>query len=113
MTFLARNSRYMGTPLYQLNSLLGAKINSYAFGVWNRIVIPDRADDVLHYVAQHELMRLDLIANTYYSDSLLWWVIADKNSISDPLVDMYVGQELRIPTLESVTAAIEAAASNR
>ena len=106
-------SRFVATPLYQLKDSLGISVDSYGFGVWNRIDIADRADDIVHQVQQQELGRLDLVANKYYADPLLWWVIADKNAILDPLTDMTTGQELRIPPLSSVRAAIETAAGRR
>ncbi len=106
-------SRYVATPLYQLKDALGVSVDSYGFGVWNRINIPDQPEDIVHQVQQQELGRLDLVANKYYADPLLWWVIADKNGILDPLTDMTTGQELRSPSLSAVRTAIETAAGRR
>lgn len=67
--------------------------------------VPD-ADDQYHPVIQNE--RLDLIAYSYYGDSVeraaeLWWVIADANNIFNPFdLSMYVGQSLLIPSIQKV-----------
>lgn len=110
---IGKSSRYVGTPVYRLRDALGDPTDSVAFGVWNRIVIPDRDDDLVHRVTQDQIGRMDLVAADYYSDPLLWWVIADKNNISDPFDDMYPGQELRIPALGGIRAALSAAAAKR
>lgn len=111
--FLSKQSRYAGTPLYRLTDTFGNRINSASFGVWRRINIPNRADDFIHVVEDHEIGRMDLIAHKYYSSSLLWWVIADKNAIFDPFSDMFVGQELRISPHSVVISAIEEAGASR
>jgi hypothetical protein len=110
---LSKSSRYTGTPLYRLSDNIGQPTNSFIFGVWSRPEIKDTISDVIHYVEQHEIGRMDLIANKYYSDSLLWWAIADRNNILDPITDMYSSQELRIPSLAAIRSAIQNAASRR
>jgi len=42
--------------------------------------------------------RLDLLANEYYNDSSLWWVIAIKNNLTDVDLTLKEGLILRIPT---------------
>lgn len=46
--------------------------------------------------------RLDIIANKYYNDSKLWWVLAMVNNISNPISDNLVGKILWIPTMSSL-----------
>ena len=43
--------------------------------------------------------RLDLLANEYYSDSSMWWIIALKINLTDIDLTMKEGIILRIPTL--------------
>lgn len=59
--------------------------------------IPPSANDL--YVVTVEGDRLDLLANTYYQDASLWWVIAAINNNST-LGSMFPipGTQLRIPT---------------
>lgn len=110
---LSQSSRYVGTPLYQLYNSAGQTADSFAFGVWKRIDFPARSDDSVYSVQESDIGRLDLVAEKYYSDPLLWWVIADVNGISDPITDMFSGQELRIPSLGVVRAALQNAAAGR
>ena len=42
--------------------------------------------------------RLDLLANDYYGDSTLYWIIASANSLSGDSLVPPIGQQLRIPT---------------
>lgn len=112
-TKISRTSRYVGTPIYQLTDAVGDPVNSYAFGVWVRPDIADSDDDTVHYVSEHEIGRLDLLSFDYYATPSLWWVIADKNGISDPMSDMYPGQELRLPTLSAVQTALAKAFAGR
>ena len=60
-------------------------------------IIPPSANDL--YVVTVEGDRLDLIANTYYQNSSLWWVISAINNNST-VGSMFPipGTQLRIPT---------------
>jgi nucleoid-associated protein YgaU len=57
--------------------------------------IPKRDDDI--YVITQETDRLDLLANEYYGDSRLWWVIAQANNINGVNIGLDAGVQLRIP----------------
>lgn len=57
--------------------------------------IPKRNDDI--YVVVQDGDRLDTIANEYYSDSSLWWIIASANQIHDPSFTIKEGTILRLP----------------
>lgn len=105
---LSGSSRYIGTDLLQLVDGSGYLTDSYAFGVWNPVTIEPRADDIIHFVSQHEIGRIDLIAHKYYKDSRLWWIIALVNDIKDPWDDLTMGKTLRIPTEATVRGAIQA-----
>jgi hypothetical protein len=41
--------------------------------------------------------RFDLLANLYYKDPSLWWVIAVANNLNDANFFVEVGTQLRIP----------------
>lgn len=50
-----------------------------------------------HIVIEEEINRIDKISYKYYKSPELWWIIAEVNYI-DPF-ELYVGQELFIPSL--------------
>lgn len=50
-------------------------------------------------VSENILFRLDYLASVVYGDSELWWIIATRNDILNPAVDMYIGQLLIIPNI--------------
>lgn len=57
--------------------------------------IPVSPNDV--YVITTGEDRLDLLANTYYKDVTLYWIIASANSLPCDSIYPPAGQQLRIP----------------
>jgi hypothetical protein len=57
--------------------------------------IPRRDDDI--FVATQTGDRLDLLANKYYNDPSLWWIIASANNIHNAPLGIEDGTILRIP----------------
>lgn len=57
--------------------------------------IPLRDTDL--YVATETGDRLDTLANQYYNDSSLWWIIAAANNIHNAPFGLKDGTILRIP----------------
>lgn len=57
--------------------------------------IPKLNDDV--YIVTQEGDRLDTLANQFYNDSSLWYIIARANNIHDPSFAVEDGTTLRIP----------------
>jgi hypothetical protein len=57
--------------------------------------IPLQDSDI--YVVTQEGDRLDTIANQFYGDSSLWWIIATSNNIHDAPIAVDDGTILRIP----------------
>jgi nucleoid-associated protein YgaU len=49
------------------------------------------------YIATETGDRLDTLANQFYGDSSLWWVIASANNIHDGAMGVDDGTILRIP----------------
>ena len=62
---------------------------------------PERSDDSYHIVTAKDSNRLDLIADQYYRNPLLYWVIAIANDIYNPL-EVPEGTTLRIPSKQSL-----------
>jgi nucleoid-associated protein YgaU len=58
--------------------------------------IPEQPDDLTHQVKGSD--RLDRLANRYYGDSVLWWVIAVANNIEIVPTEVSQGDILRIPS---------------
>ena len=50
------------------------------------------------YIISQAGDRLDLLANKYYGDRSLWWVIAVANNINDASFYVKEGLQLRIPS---------------
>ena len=81
-----------GTQQLDLLSFSWVGFKSY---IKNRSVIN-------HTLSAYEVGRLDLIAYKYYGDVQLWWIIAQANSIIDPIDGMSAGDILVIPSLRDV-----------
>ena len=74
---------------------------------WDTLVLPDaapRQDDIQHVVSQSD--RIDLLANRYYQDPAMWWVIAWANNLEILPTDMKEGMQLRIPSKSFATAEL-------
>ena len=56
-----------------------------------------KATDNDLYIISTQGDRLDLLANQYYSDRNLWWVIAVANNLNDASLSIEPGKQLRIP----------------
>ena len=57
--------------------------------------IEKRDDDI--YIITQDSDRLDLLANQFYNDSRLWWIIAQANNINGANIGLDGGIQLRIP----------------
>lgn len=49
------------------------------------------------YIITSESDRLDLLANKYYGDKNLWWIISTANNLNDASLHIKSGTQLRIP----------------
>jgi hypothetical protein len=108
-----KGSRYTKTPVFQLRDGAGGLTNTNILGIWVRpIDFTDYPFDTYHIVSRDEVGRLDLIAHRYYSDSALWWAIADANGINNFLDDMKTGDELGIPALQDILNGISGVGGN-
>lgn len=63
--------------------------------------IPLSENDI--YILTEETDRLDLLANQFYGDSSLWWVISAANdNLSKNSIVLEPGLQLRIPSSPSL-----------
>jgi hypothetical protein len=58
-------------------------------------VIEKSLDD--RYIIGQQGDRLDNLANKYYQDSSLWWIIARANNIGKGDLTVPLGKQIRIP----------------
>ena len=58
--------------------------------------LPRRDDDIDYRVRQND--RIDRLAEFFYGDRLLWWVIAQRNNLDQPSIELYEGRMLVIPS---------------
>jgi len=50
------------------------------------------------YIITTSTDRLDVLANKYYGDKNLWWIIAVANNLNDATLHIEEGRQLRIPS---------------
>ena len=84
-------SRYKNIPTTRLN-LTGSTY--YETNIYPEVQ-PTNTD---YYVITTVNDRLDLIAQDFYQDSSLWWVIASANALPGDSIYPPIGIQLRIPT---------------
>lgn len=73
--------------------------------VYNSILLPyiEPVDSDILIITEED-DRLDLLANQFFGDASLWWVIATYNNLTDIDTKLEPGLQLRIPnTAASVT----------
>jgi len=83
-------SRYKNIPVTRLN-LTGSTY--YETNIYPEVQ-PTNSD---YYVITTVNDRLDLIAQDFYQDSSLWWVIASANALPGDSIYPPIGIQLRIP----------------
>ncbi len=69
------------------------------FEFWDMVEPPEivpQTDDSLYQVQSGD--RIDLLANRFYGDPILWWVIAEANDLEFLPTDLIEGMQLRIPS---------------
>lgn len=67
-------------------------------------VIRETEDDIEYVCRRGD--RLDLLADRYYQDVNLWWIIAQVNGLDLPLVQLNPGRTLVIPNPKYVKERI-------
>lgn len=66
------------------------------FDLVDTVRIPAQPDDLTHAVGPDD--RIDSLAQQYYGDPVLWWVIAMANDLEILPTDLLTGRVLRIPS---------------
>jgi hypothetical protein len=70
------------------------------------VSFPDVEGNELTVVIEDRTTRLDTLAQKYYADPALWWVIAARNELDLPDQDLYPGLTLYVPTMDYVRRKI-------
>ena len=87
-----RNSRYSKTPVSVLNGVNTFKLRTrFNFSTKGAIIHQFNASD-----------RLDGLAQEYYKDPQLWWVILDANPQFSSELEIPLGTDLVIPSVNEV-----------
>lgn len=61
----------------------------------------------IHTVVKDEEFNLPLISWREFGVKDAWWLIAQFNGIIDPMSEITIGKELRIPTIDSIESSLE------
>lgn len=86
---IKKNSRLRFSQLRVIDG-----VEFWDYPEWPELPIQD--DDVSHTVKQGD--RSDTIANTYYGDPALWWVVSLANGLDLMPTYLNEGDALRIPS---------------
>jgi len=76
-----------------------ALVSSDGIEFWDLLDLPEivvQAGDLQYTVVESD--RIDLIAQKFYGDPVLWWVIAAANGMELVPNELHSGQTLRIPS---------------
>lgn len=84
-------NRYRDTKLVKDNNTNKAYMETTIYPK----VLPSNSDI---YIITDETDRLDILADKYYGDSKMWWIIATANNINDATFFVEPGTQLRIPS---------------
>ncbi len=81
---------------YEYTETLQDSKNKRYYGTTKYPEIPLSFSDIYLYTTQGD--RFDLLANQYYNDPTLWWIISSANS-GLPQNSYYIpeGQQIRVP----------------
>ena len=63
--------------------------------------IPREFSDIYVYTTKGD--RYDLLAQSYYGDSSLWWIIARANPSTSDSIYPNVGEQIRIPSKSRIS----------
>jgi hypothetical protein len=75
--------------------------------VYDSLLLPyiEPTDSDILIVTEEE-DRLDLLANQFYGNAELWWVIATYNNLTDIDTKLEPGLQLRIPNRSSIVTQL-------
>lgn len=79
----------------------------------SRLTSPNISGNDL-YIFSREGDRLDLLANSFYNNPQLWWVIADANNLGKGSMIVPPGIQIRIPrTIEGLDILLRQLEQNK
>ena len=91
---------------YKVATQRADKTGKRIYGTVIYPAIPKSSSDI--YIMARKGDRLDLLANSYYDDTTLWWIIAQANHLGKGTLSISEPQRIRIPTeLESILKSFE------
>lgn len=73
---------------------------------WNKNFLQNDSTDVTYVLEKKFEQRPDLLAQSFYGDPYLWWVICQYNTVLDFNTEFVEGLILKIPTQNRVLALI-------
>ena len=88
-------SRYQNFPYYY-----NKEDNKYIYGVTSWL--DNTTAYVLHVVANQQ-ETYDYLAYTYYGDPTKYWIICDYNRERDPLRELKIDEEIKIPSVSDIS----------
>jgi hypothetical protein len=89
---------------YATNSILRNNDGMRRFTTSIIPVMPVSNKDV--YIQTTSIERLDKLANIFYDDSTLWWVIATANGLGKGTIVVPKNVKLRIPSIDNMQQII-------
>jgi len=81
---------FKATPVYKVDG-------EVVFGLMVNPVLPDPTDRI-YIVTQATENKLSVIADMFYENSELWWILASVNKVIDAQFGVPRGTRLRIPS---------------
>lgn len=90
---MAFTPRYEPESPYAFTTIIGRFMTYYV----HRTVPPHPLDTVVRIVDQKYVNRPDLLAFDLYGDPDLFWVLAVRNGLQDPVFDFKLGELYVIP----------------
>lgn len=99
-----KNSVYKQKSRYVVGGKTEVGVNKLEW--WTKDFLNADSTDVIYVLEKKFEGRPDLLAQAFYEDPYLWWVICQFNSILDFNTEFIEGVILRIPTKSRVLTLI-------
>ena len=84
------------------------EVSTFALEWWERKTLQKDPTDFAYYMELAYVGRPDLLANAFYGDSNLWWLICQYNNIIDPQTELVEGKLLLMPDPTRLNAILRA-----
>lgn len=93
------------TPLFQQPNADGTPSSVFVWGRWEAIDFPRSDEDEYHTIAEKDVGCFDRLADEFYGDPRLFWVLLRANAIFNSMT-VEVGLVIRVPARRHVLARI-------